>query len=135
MICNYHTHTFRCGHARGEEREYIEKAFAEGLTTLGFSDHVPMPFPDGFQSHFRCKIEKLEDIRDDLKTDLEVKNNMLFIKQTAVEEYGMISGDYAASRYVDLTEDEKIEHYGEETAEESLLSQLLRAIGLEKDTP
>ena len=81
------------------------------------------------------KIEKLEDIRDDLYTDLEVKNNMLFIKQTAVEKYGMISGDYAASRYVDLTEDEKIEHYGEKTAEESLLSQLLNAIGLEKDTP
>jgi len=79
------------------------------------------------------KIEKLEDIRDDLMTDLEVKNNMLFIKETAVEEYGMISGDYAASRYVDLTEDEKIELYEEETAEESLLSQLLRAVGLKKD--
>ncbi len=61
MICNYHTHTFRCGHANGTEREYIEKAIAEGLTTIGFSDHVPMPFPDGFQSHFRCPIEKLED--------------------------------------------------------------------------
>lgn len=61
MICNYHTHTARCGHASGAEREYIEKAIAEGLTALGFSDHVPMPFPDGFQSHFRCPIEKLED--------------------------------------------------------------------------
>lgn len=61
MICNYHTHTHRCGHASGEEREYIEKAIAEGLTTIGFSDHVPMPFPDGYQSGFRCKIEKLED--------------------------------------------------------------------------
>ena len=61
MICNYHTHTFRCGHAVGSEREYIEKAIAEGLTTIGFSDHVPMPFSDGFQSHFRCPIEKLED--------------------------------------------------------------------------
>ena len=61
MICNYHTHTFRCGHAKGEEREYIEKAIAEGLTTIGFSDHVPMPFSDGYQSGFRCKLEKLED--------------------------------------------------------------------------
>ena len=61
MICNYHTHTARCGHASGTEREYIEKAIAEGLTVLGFSDHVPMPFPDGFQSHFRCPIEKLDD--------------------------------------------------------------------------
>ena len=61
MICNYHTHTVRCGHAKGSEREYIEKAIAEGLTVLGFSDHVPMPFPDGIQSGFRCPIEKLED--------------------------------------------------------------------------
>jgi len=61
MFCNYHTHTFRCGHASGTEREYIEKAISEGLTVLGFSDHVPMPFPDGFQSHFRCPVEKLED--------------------------------------------------------------------------
>ncbi len=79
------------------------------------------------------RIEKLEDIRYDLYTDLEVKNNMLFIKETAVEEYGMISGDYAASRYVDLTEDEMIEFYENETAEESLLSQLLRAVGLKDD--
>ena len=61
MICNYHTHTHRCGHAKGEEREYIEKALAEGLTTIGFSDHIPMPFPDGYQSGFRCKLEKLDD--------------------------------------------------------------------------
>ena len=61
MLCNYHTHTFRCGHASGTEKEYIEKAIVEGLNTIGFSDHVPMPFPDGFQSHFRCPIEKLDD--------------------------------------------------------------------------
>ena len=61
MIANYHTHTFRCHHASGTEREYIEKAIAEGLTVMGFSDHVPMPFPDGHQSGFRVRIEELED--------------------------------------------------------------------------
>ena len=61
MIANYHTHTFRCHHASGNEREYIEKAIAEGLKILGFSDHVPMPFPDGHQSGFRVRIEELED--------------------------------------------------------------------------
>ena len=59
MICNYHTHTYRCGHASGEEREYIEKAIAEGLELIGFSDHVPMAFPSGFRSHYRCPVERL----------------------------------------------------------------------------
>lgn len=40
---NHHTHTTRCGHAVGSEREYIETALAKGLTTLGFSDHSPWP--------------------------------------------------------------------------------------------
>ena len=61
MIANYHTHTYRCHHASGTEREYIEKAIAEGLKIMGFADHVPMPFPDGHQSHFRVYIEELED--------------------------------------------------------------------------
>lgn len=61
MVANYHTHTARCHHATGEDREYIEAAIARGLDTLGFSDHVPMPFADGHQSGYRIRIEELED--------------------------------------------------------------------------
>ena len=46
MQRNYHTHTYRCGHASGEDREYVEKAIETGFTELGFSEHAPMPFPD-----------------------------------------------------------------------------------------
>ena len=53
MLANYHTHTTRCGHAVGEDREYVETAIRRGLKVLGFSDHVPMPFPDGRESRFR----------------------------------------------------------------------------------
>lgn len=41
MLANYHTHTFRCRHALGEDREYIEHAIDGGLKVLGFSDHCP----------------------------------------------------------------------------------------------
>lgn len=58
---NLHTHTTRCHHATGSEREYIERAIAGGLSVLGFSDHVPMPFSNGRQSGFRIQIEELED--------------------------------------------------------------------------
>jgi hypothetical protein len=42
----------------------------------------------------------------------------------------MISGDYAASRYLDMTEEERIDIHGEEKKQESLITQILRAIGL-----
>ncbi len=61
MVANYHTHTKRCHHACGEDREYIEQAIAQGLDTLGFSDHVPMPFADGRQSGYRIRVEELDD--------------------------------------------------------------------------
>ncbi len=61
MIANYHTHTFRCGHAEGADRDYVEAALARGLKTLGFSDHVPMPFPDGREDPFRVPAALLED--------------------------------------------------------------------------
>ena len=61
MIANYHTHTYRCGHAVGEDREYVEKAIERGLQVLGFSDHVPMPFPDGHESRFRVPLRLLDE--------------------------------------------------------------------------
>lgn len=38
---NYHTHTSRCGHAVGEDEEYVINAIKSGIKVLGFSDHVP----------------------------------------------------------------------------------------------
>ena len=81
-------------------------------------------------SKLEDKIESLEDTRNDLQTDLELKNNMLEIQRIAVEEYGMIKGDYAASRYLDITEDEKIEVYESREESEGIISRLLRAVGL-----
>lgn len=40
---NYHTHTKRCGHASGEDEEYVLKAIELGYKELGFSDHVMLP--------------------------------------------------------------------------------------------
>ena len=45
MIANYHTHTKRCGHASGEDREYVEAAIQAGFQILGFADHCPWVFP------------------------------------------------------------------------------------------
>ena len=68
MYANYHTHTFRCNHARGTEREYIETAISRGVKVLGFSDHVPYPFPDGRESGYRIPRAQLEDYVTTLET-------------------------------------------------------------------
>ncbi len=40
---NLHSHTKRCGHAFGEDEEYVLAAIEAGFTELGFSDHVMLP--------------------------------------------------------------------------------------------
>lgn len=78
MIANYHTHTPRCHHAVGTEREYIEKAILAGMEELGFSDHVPYRFPN-FQSRIRMGMEEvpeyvqvLSDLREEYKKDIKI---------------------------------------------------------------
>ena len=44
---DYHVHTFRCGHAGGETRAYVERAVALGLAEIAFTDHVPLYFLPG----------------------------------------------------------------------------------------
>ncbi|MBR3629475.1 MAG: histidinol-phosphatase [Oscillospiraceae bacterium] len=53
MLANYHTHTSRCNHAVGEDRAYVESAIWGGMKVLGFSDHCPWLYPDGYVSATR----------------------------------------------------------------------------------
>lgn len=64
MIQNLHTHTYRCRHATGTEREYVERAIEAGLEVLGFSDHTPQPYEGGFQSGDKMLMEELEGYVD-----------------------------------------------------------------------
>lgn len=58
MDYNYHTHTFRCHHASGEEKEYIKKAIEGGIKDLGFADHAPFQFPGEYQSWYRVSVRR-----------------------------------------------------------------------------
>ncbi|MFR9649179.1 MAG: histidinol-phosphatase [Rikenellaceae bacterium] len=58
--CNYHTHTTRCQHAVGGDEEYIQSAIAGGYSTLGFSDHTPWPFKDGYDSFMRMGLDEVD---------------------------------------------------------------------------
>lgn len=58
MIANYHVHTSRCHHAIGTDEEYIQKAIAEGIKILGFSDHAPFIYPEGYTSYYKMTPEE-----------------------------------------------------------------------------
>ena len=80
MIASYHTHTYRCRHAFGTEEEYIEKAIAEGVEILGFSDHAPMPYKNGYVSNYKMTpqeigeyFESLISLREKYKDKIEIK--------------------------------------------------------------
>lgn len=59
MKANYHTHTWRCNHATGNEKQYVENALKAGLEILGFADHTPYIFPGDYYSTFRMELGQL----------------------------------------------------------------------------
>ena len=41
---DYHIHTFRCGHAGGDSRDFVRHAIGRGLAEIAFTDHIPLYF-------------------------------------------------------------------------------------------
>lgn len=62
---NYHTHTKRCGHAIGEDEEYVLKAIEAGYDGIGFSDHIMLPnvINDPIRGRYEQKDEYFNSIR------------------------------------------------------------------------
>lgn len=77
MYSNYHTHTFRCGHASGTEEEYIKNAIAGGIKIMGFSDHLPFLFENNQQDPWRVPVSQAEDYISTLKELREKYNDKL----------------------------------------------------------
>lgn len=107
LEANYHTHTWRCNHASGTEKEYVEAAIEGGMKVLGFSDHTPYPFPDGYNSSFRMEVSQLEDyvetiekLRDEYRRDIEIRIGL------EVEYYPRFFGDLTR-----LTDQYPVEYY------------------------
>ncbi len=77
LLTNYHAHTFRCRHATGTQREYVEKAIEGGFRVFGFSDHAPCPFEGDYYSTFRMRPEELEDyVRETLDLKAEYRGQI-----------------------------------------------------------
>lgn len=89
MIANYHTHTFRCGHAEGTEQEYTEQAVKAGLRILGFSDHTPYAFFDSSPRNrpMRMKPEELPEYAQSIRSLAEEYRGKIEIRLGVEAEY------------------------------------------------
>lgn len=61
MKVNLHTHTTRCYHAWGTDEEYVQTAIELGYDILGFADHTPFPYNNGFFNGDKMEMDQLED--------------------------------------------------------------------------
>lgn len=61
-VYNYHTHTYRCGHASdSSDQEYVDSARNAGITTLGFSDHIPNTEFEYDEDESRMNIDETDE--------------------------------------------------------------------------
>ena len=57
---NYHTHTYRCGHANGNEEDMIQAAIDMGIEELGMCCHVPFPH---YRKHLIRSLPSVRGVR------------------------------------------------------------------------
>ena len=80
---NYHTHTFRCRHAQGTERDYVQAAVKAGMNILGFSDHAPFPDRD---FGLRMEYSELDDYLNTIDSlTKEFATDIILLKSLEIE--------------------------------------------------
>lgn len=80
MKFNLHTHTTRCGHAKGTDEEYVLKAIEAGYDVIGFSDHAPYIFPGKYKSGMRMQLNQTQDYVDSIRALAEKYKDKIDIK-------------------------------------------------------
>lgn len=95
---NYHSHTKRCGHAVGEDEEYVLAAKANGFNILGFSDHVMLPGIEepGLRGNFSERAGYLASVKSLKK---KYAGDMTIYLGFECEWYGDVFADYYRSLF------------------------------------
>ncbi|HEY6928099.1 MAG TPA: histidinol-phosphatase HisJ family protein [Thermoanaerobaculia bacterium] len=79
---DYHIHTFRCGHAGGDSRDFVRKAIDGGLSEMAFTDHIPLYFlPERErdpklamrEDQFDGYLEEVEALRREFRSSIPVR--------------------------------------------------------------
>ncbi len=80
MKANYHTHTYRCKHAYGEDEEYVKSAIKAGFKELGFSDHTPWKYDSNFVANMRMALSEFDEYYASISSLKEKYKDQISIK-------------------------------------------------------
>lgn len=85
-LTDYHTHSYRCGHAVGTMDQYIESAIAKGIDEIGLTDHLHLYFDppdkrdarwamaeDQYPAHYEEMLELRERFRGRINVRVSVE--------------------------------------------------------------
>lgn len=82
---NYHTHTYRCRHAKGNEKDYIDKAIENGFKHLGFSEHCA--YADWENSPGRLMMNEMDEYFNSIGEAREIYKDKIKIYRGLEIEY------------------------------------------------
>lgn len=100
---SYHTHTYRCGHARGTDEEYIKFAISKGVKILGFTDHVILKNhnQDGIRGRYEILdeyVSTLRELKEKYKDRIEI---LIGFEAEYIKEYVSYYKELLASKKID----------------------------------
>ncbi|MGD1821831.1 MAG: histidinol-phosphatase [Pleomorphochaeta sp.] len=72
---NLHTHSFYCGHGKGELSEYVREAKSNNIELLGFSEHCPVK--ENRWRRSRMAYETLETYIEDVNNIKKIENEII----------------------------------------------------------
>lgn len=81
-------------------------------------------------SQLTVELSELANEVSDLKSELDVKNDLLVIRDIATEEFGMVEEKYVKMQYLSMGSGDSIEVFEEKKQESVGISAILSAIGL-----
>ncbi|MBE6643183.1 MAG: septum formation initiator family protein [Clostridia bacterium] len=80
-------------------------------------------------SALQNQLSELKKVEEDLRLDVELKNDLRVIEDAAVNQLGMVKADEVEKHYVVIGNEDKIEVEEPETTEDSLINTVMSAIG------
>ncbi|MBQ7968609.1 MAG: septum formation initiator family protein [Clostridia bacterium] len=80
-------------------------------------------------SALQTKLSDLQSQEEELKLNVELKNDLRVIEDVAVNELGMVKADEVDKQYVVIGNEDKIEVVVPQTTENSLVNTVMSAIG------
>ncbi len=80
-------------------------------------------------SALQNRLSELQKQEEELRLDVELKNDLRVIEDAAVNKLGMVKADEVKKQYVVIGNEDKIEVVEPETTEDSLINTVMSSIG------